>query len=59
VSGDSDCVHDTFSEIEAEEILKEILNVIDSFNVDLIYLSYLSNVYRACSFFMNLDFLYR
>jgi hypothetical protein len=31
VSGDSDCVHDTFSEME--EIPKEILNAIDSFNV--------------------------
>jgi transposase-like protein len=35
VSGDSDYVHDnTFSEMEAEEIPKEILNVIDSFNVE-------------------------
>jgi hypothetical protein len=34
VSGDSDYVHDdTFSEMEAEEIPKEILNVIDSFSV--------------------------
>jgi hypothetical protein len=34
VSGDSDYVHDdTFSEMEAEEIPKEILNAIDSFNV--------------------------
>jgi hypothetical protein len=34
-SGDSDYVHDdTFSETEAEEIPKEILNVIDSFNVE-------------------------
>ena len=35
VSGDSDYVHDdTFSEMEAEEIPKEILNAIDSFNVE-------------------------
>ena len=38
VSGDSDYVHDdTFSEIEEErmeEIPKEILNAIDSFNVE-------------------------
>jgi len=38
VSGDSDYVHDdTFSEVEEEgmeEIPKEILNVIDSFNVE-------------------------
>jgi hypothetical protein len=35
VSSDSDYVHyDTFSEMEAEEIPKEILNVIDSFNVE-------------------------
>ena len=35
VSGDSDNVHDnTFSEMEAEEIPKEILNAIDSFNVE-------------------------
>jgi hypothetical protein len=27
-------VHDTFSEVEAEEIPKEILNAIDSFNVE-------------------------
>jgi hypothetical protein len=34
VSGDSDYVHDdTFSEMEAEEIPKEILTAIDSFNV--------------------------
>jgi hypothetical protein len=34
VSGDIDYVHDdTFSEMETEEIPKEILNVIDSFNV--------------------------
>jgi hypothetical protein len=34
VSGDSDHVHDdTFSEMEAEEIPKEILNATDSFNV--------------------------
>jgi hypothetical protein len=35
VSGDSDYVHDnTFSEMKAEEIPKEILNVIDSFHVE-------------------------
>jgi hypothetical protein len=35
VSGDSGYVHDdTFSEMEAEEIPKEILNAIDSFNVE-------------------------
>jgi hypothetical protein len=35
VSGDSDYVHDdTFSEMEAEEIPKEILNAINSFNVE-------------------------
>jgi hypothetical protein len=35
VSGNSDYVHDdTFSEMEAEEIPKEILNGIDSFNVE-------------------------
>jgi len=35
VSGDSDYIHDdTFSEMEAEEIPKEILNAIDYFNVD-------------------------
>jgi hypothetical protein len=35
VSGNSDYVHDdTFSEMEAEEIPKEILNAIGSFNVD-------------------------
>jgi hypothetical protein len=35
VDSTSDYVHDhTFSEIEAEEIPKEILNVIDSFNVE-------------------------
>ena len=35
VSGDSDYVRDdTFSEMEAEEIPKEILNAIDSFNVE-------------------------
>jgi hypothetical protein len=35
VPGDSDYVHDnTFSEMEAEEIPKEILNAIDSFNVE-------------------------
>jgi hypothetical protein len=35
VSDDSDYVHDdTFSEMEAEEIAKEILNTIDSFNVE-------------------------
>jgi hypothetical protein len=35
VSGDSDYVHDdTFSEMEAGEIPKEILNAIDSFNVE-------------------------
>jgi hypothetical protein len=35
VSGDSDCVHDdTFSKMEAEEIPKEILNAIDSFNIE-------------------------
>jgi hypothetical protein len=35
VFGDSDYVHDnTFSEMEAKEILKEILNMIDSFNVE-------------------------
>jgi hypothetical protein len=34
VSGDSDYVQDdTFSEMEAEEIPKEILNAIDSLNV--------------------------
>jgi hypothetical protein len=34
VTGDSDYVHnDTFSEMEAEEIPKEILNMIDSFNI--------------------------
>ena len=34
-SGDSDYVHDdTFSEMEAEEIPKEILNALDSFNVE-------------------------
>jgi hypothetical protein len=34
-SSNSDYVHDdTFSEMEAEEIPKEILNVIDSFNVE-------------------------
>jgi hypothetical protein len=34
VSDDSDYVHDdTFSEMEAEEIPKEILNTIDSFKV--------------------------
>jgi hypothetical protein len=34
-SGYSDYVHDdTFSEMEAEEIPKQILNVIDSFNVE-------------------------
>jgi hypothetical protein len=35
VSGDSNYVHDdTFSEMDAEEIPKEILNAIDSFNVE-------------------------
>jgi phosphomevalonate kinase len=35
VSSDSNYVHDdTFSEIESEEIPKEILNAIDSFNVE-------------------------
>jgi hypothetical protein len=35
VSGDSDYVHDdTFSEMEAEEIPKEFLNAIHSFNVE-------------------------
>jgi hypothetical protein len=35
VSGDSDYVRDdTFSEMEAEELPKEILNAIDSFNVE-------------------------
>jgi hypothetical protein len=35
VSGDSDYVHDnTFSEMEAEEIPKAILNAIYSFNVE-------------------------
>jgi hypothetical protein len=35
VSGNSDYVHDdTFSEMEAEEIPKEILNTIDSFSVE-------------------------
>jgi hypothetical protein len=35
VYGDSDYVHyNTFSEMEAEEIRKEILNVIDSFIVE-------------------------
>jgi hypothetical protein len=35
VSGDSDYEHDdTFSEMEAEEITKETLNAIDSFNVE-------------------------
>jgi hypothetical protein len=35
VSSDSDYVHDeTFSEMEAEEIPKEILNAIDSCNVE-------------------------
>jgi hypothetical protein len=35
VSSDSDYVHDdTFSEMEAEEIPKEILNTIDSFSVE-------------------------
>ena len=35
VSGDSDYVHDdTFSEMEAEEIPKEILNATDSFDVE-------------------------
>jgi len=35
VSGDSDYLHDdTFSEMEAEEIPKEILNVIKSFNAE-------------------------
>jgi hypothetical protein len=35
VSGDSDYVHDgTFSEMEAEEIPKVVLNAIDSFNVE-------------------------
>jgi hypothetical protein len=35
VSDDSDDVHDdTFLEMEAEELPKEILNVIDSFNVE-------------------------
>jgi hypothetical protein len=35
VDSDSDYVHDdTFSEMEAEEIPKEILNAIDSFNVE-------------------------
>jgi hypothetical protein len=35
VSGNSDYVHDnTFSEMEAEEIPKEILNAINSFNVE-------------------------
>jgi hypothetical protein len=35
VSSDSDYVHDdTFSEMEAEEIPKEILNTTDSFNVE-------------------------
>jgi hypothetical protein len=35
VSVDSDYVHDdTFSETEAEEIPKEILNATDSFNVE-------------------------
>jgi hypothetical protein len=34
VFGDSDYVHDTFSEMEAEEIPKEILKAIDSFNVE-------------------------
>jgi hypothetical protein len=34
VSGDSDYVlDDTFSEMEAEEIPKEILNAIEAFNV--------------------------
>jgi hypothetical protein len=34
VPGDSDYVHDdTFSEIETEEIPKEILNAIGSFNI--------------------------
>jgi hypothetical protein len=35
VSGDSDYVHDdTFSEMEGEEILNDILNAIGSFNVE-------------------------
>ena len=38
VSGDSDCVHDdTFSDMEeegTEEIPKDIINAIDSFNVE-------------------------
>jgi hypothetical protein len=35
VSGDSDYVHDnSFTKIEAEEIPKQILNAIDSFNVE-------------------------
>ena len=35
MSGDSDYVHeDTFSEMEAEEIPKEILNAIDSSNLE-------------------------
>jgi hypothetical protein len=35
VSGNSDYVHDdTFSEMEAEEIPKEILNAFDSVNVE-------------------------
>jgi hypothetical protein len=78
-SSDSDYVHDdTFSEMDAEEIPKEILNAINFFNVEsdeevlrfevlplltnelYCYLScvitfdlpsYLSNVYRAHSFF--------
>jgi hypothetical protein len=34
VFGDSDYVHDDkFSEMEAEEIPREILNAIDSFNI--------------------------